>query len=250
MALKGASGERARWRVELDEKTLGIIGFGRIGQLVAQRAVGLQCACSRSTRSLGQRYQGAGGRKAASACDVLRARGLPQRCTCRRRRTRRRRRRGVDREDEGRRADLDVARGGSSTTRRSRRARFREGRGRGLDVFPSERAILNPLFTEPANGDRHAAPGLLRPTRRPTAPATVRRAGRSPRSTAGWSRTTVNIPAIGADDMEVLGPFVPLADEARAARARRSPGQTSAIRGSSSSASSPSSTRTCSRSPR
>ena len=41
-ALKEGRWERARWSgVELDGKTLGIVGFGRIGQQVARRASGL-----------------------------------------------------------------------------------------------------------------------------------------------------------------------------------------------------------------
>src|SRR5213594_5071305 len=41
-ALKQGRWERSRWSgFELDGKTLGIVGFGRIGQQVARRAIGL-----------------------------------------------------------------------------------------------------------------------------------------------------------------------------------------------------------------
>jgi len=43
MALKQGRWEKSRWKgVELKDKTLGIIGLGRIGALVAERALGLQ----------------------------------------------------------------------------------------------------------------------------------------------------------------------------------------------------------------
>ncbi len=41
-ALKGGRWERSRWSgIELDGKTLGVVGFGRIGQQVSRRAIGL-----------------------------------------------------------------------------------------------------------------------------------------------------------------------------------------------------------------
>ena len=44
-ALTGGSWERSKWGgVEVYEKTLGLLGFGRIGQLVAQRARASGCA--------------------------------------------------------------------------------------------------------------------------------------------------------------------------------------------------------------
>ena len=41
-ALKQGRWERSKWGgVELEGKTLGVLGFGRIGQQVARRAIGL-----------------------------------------------------------------------------------------------------------------------------------------------------------------------------------------------------------------
>ena len=47
-SLTGGKWERSKFSgVELYEKTLGILGFGRIGQLVAQRAKGVRDAGDR-----------------------------------------------------------------------------------------------------------------------------------------------------------------------------------------------------------
>ena len=52
-ALTAGRWERSRWEgVELADKTLGIVGLGRIGKLVADRARGVRrCASSPTTRS-------------------------------------------------------------------------------------------------------------------------------------------------------------------------------------------------------
>ena len=51
-ALSQGRWERSKWGgVELAEKTLGVLGFGRIGQQVARRALGLGCTSSPTTRS-------------------------------------------------------------------------------------------------------------------------------------------------------------------------------------------------------
>ncbi len=51
-ALKAGRWERSRWEgVELADKTLGIVGLGRIGKLVAQRAPRSACASSPTTPS-------------------------------------------------------------------------------------------------------------------------------------------------------------------------------------------------------
>ena len=64
--------------------------------------------------------------------------------------------------------------------------------------------------------------------------------------TGGVVSTAVNIPAISAEDMDVLGPFLPLVEPARPAGdgARRGRERSTASR-SSTSAASPSATRAC-----
>ena len=63
--------------------------------------------------------------------------------------------------------------------------------------------------------------------------------------TGGVVSTAVNIPAVSAEDMEVLGPFLPLAQRlGRLAAGLAEPRASSASR-SSTSAGSPSATRAC-----
>ena len=67
--------------------------------------------------------------------------------------------------------------------------------------------------------------------------------------TGGVVSTAVNIPAVSAEDMDVLGPFLPLAPRRSGASAWRSPSpRASTGSRSSTSAGSPSATRACSRS--
>ena len=57
-ALKEGRWERSKWTgVELSDKTLGIIGLGRIGKLVAQRALafGMKLCTTRAIRAVGGR---------------------------------------------------------------------------------------------------------------------------------------------------------------------------------------------------
>ena len=63
--------------------------------------------------------------------------------------------------------------------------------------------------------------------------------------TGGVVSSAVNIPAIAAEDMEVLGPFLPLAASSGASRWRSPRAPRSTASRSSSSAASPSATRAC-----
>ena len=91
--------------------------------------------------------------------------------------------------------------------------------GAALDVFPSEPITDHPLFaaTPTSSSRRTSAP---RPPRRRTAPACRPPSRSSPRSPAASSRPRSTSPRVSAEDMEVLGPFLPLVQRARPARDR------------------------------
>ena len=67
--------ERSKWGgVELADKTLGVLGFGRIGRQVARRALGLQMKVSRTTRSSAPSASGSSVSRAAPSTRCSRVR--------------------------------------------------------------------------------------------------------------------------------------------------------------------------------
>ena len=74
-ALKQGRWERSRWSgIELDGKTLGVIGFGRIGQQVARRAIGLGMRVIAVDPFVGdERFRELGVEQAGSLDEVLAA---------------------------------------------------------------------------------------------------------------------------------------------------------------------------------
>ena len=70
-SLTGGAWERSRFSgVELYEKTLGVLGFGRIGQLVAQRALGFGMRVLAFDAYVAEeRFRDAGRRSAPSSSD-------------------------------------------------------------------------------------------------------------------------------------------------------------------------------------
>src|SRR6202035_6088722 len=74
-SLTGGAWDRSKFSgVELNEKTLGVLGFGRIGQLVAQRARGFGMHVVAFDPFVGaERYRELGVEKADSADDVYAA---------------------------------------------------------------------------------------------------------------------------------------------------------------------------------
>ncbi len=211
-ALIAGRWERAKWGgVELYEKTLGLLGFGRIGQLVAARAQGFGMhVVAFDPFVTAARFRELGVEKAESP-DELYAESdfisihLPKtpetegllnadalaKCrdgvrvvNCAR---------GQLVDDDALKAALDSGKVG----------------GAALDVFTSEPVTDHPLF-----GYRNVVvtPHLAASTTEAQDRAGVQTAEQVVAAlTGGVVSTAVNIPAVSAEDMEVLGPFLPLA---------------------------------------
>jgi D-3-phosphoglycerate dehydrogenase len=206
--------ERSKFSgVELYEKTLGVLGFGRIGQLVAQRAKGFGMRVLAFDPFVSaERYRELGVDKAAGVEEVYAQADfvtvhLPK-----------------TPETEGfldaaafaRMRDgvrvLNVARGGLVDEAALKDA-LDSGKvgGAALDVFPSEPVTAHPLAGYP---NVVLTPHLGASTAEATDRAGYQCAEQVVAALAGGVvSTAVNIPAIAAEDMEALGPFLPLATQ-------------------------------------
>ncbi len=212
VSLTAGRWERSKFSgVELYEKTLGIVGFGRIGQLVAARARGFQMRVVAFDPFVSaERYRELGVEKAENSEEVyaqadfltihlpktaetqnwLNAQAFAQM------------RKGV--------RILNVARGGLIDEAALQDA-LDSGQvgGAALDVFPSEPLTEHPLFGYP---NVIVTPHLGASTAEATDRAGYQSAEQVVAAlTGGVVSTAVNIPSIGAEDMQVLGPFLPLA---------------------------------------
>ncbi|HEY2537731.1 MAG TPA: phosphoglycerate dehydrogenase [Solirubrobacteraceae bacterium] len=201
--------------VELYEKTLGILGFGRIGQLVAQRARGFGMRVLAFDPFVSaERYRELVVDKADSPEDVYAQADfitihLPKTPETE----------GfLDAEAFAKMRDgvrvLNVARGGLIDDA-ALQAALDSGKvgGAALDVFPSEPMTDYPLFAE-GYPQVVVTPHLGASTAEATDRAGYQSAEQVLAALGGGVvSTAVNIPAIGAEDMEVLGPFLPLATQ-------------------------------------
>ena len=211
-SLTGGAWERSEFSgVELYDKTLGVLGFGRIGQLVAQRALGFGMRVMAFDAYVSEeRFRELGVERAESSEDVY-ARAdfitvhLP-----------------VTAETEnwlnagafaamrdGVRV-INVARGKLMDEEALREA-LDSGKvaGAALDVFRQEPVTDHPLFGYP---NVVVTPHLAASTTEAQDRAGVQTAEQVVAAlTGGVVSTAVNIPAVSAEDMEVLGPFLPLA---------------------------------------
>jgi D-3-phosphoglycerate dehydrogenase len=198
--------------VELYEKTLGIVGFGRIGQLVAQRARGFGMRVLAFDPFVSaERYRELGVENATDAEDLYAQADfitvhLPKTPDTEG---------WLDAQAFAKMRDgvriLNVARGGLIDDAALKDA-LDSGKvgGAALDVFPAEPMTNYPLFDGYPNVVVTPHLGAS------TAEATDRAGYQSAEQvvaalTGGVVSTAVNIPSIGAEDMEVLGPFLPLA---------------------------------------
>jgi D-3-phosphoglycerate dehydrogenase len=210
-SLTGGKWERSKFSgVELFEKTLGILGFGRIGQLVAQRARGFGMHVIAYDPYVGaERYRELGVEKADSSDAVYTVADfvtlhLPKTPDTEG---------WLDAEALAKCKDgvrvLNVARG-PLVVDEDLKAALDSGKvaGAALDVFRSEPITEHPLF---GYTNVIVTPHLGASTVEATDRAGYQAAEQVVAALSGGVVTSaVNVPAISPEDMEVLGPFVSL----------------------------------------
>ena len=204
--------ERSKFSgVELMDKVLGILGFGRIGQLVAQRAMGFGMrVVAYDPFVSAERYRELGVEQAASSDEVYAQADfltihLPKTPETEG---------WLDAEAFAKMRDgvriLNVARG-PLIVDDDLQAALDSGKvgGAALDVFRSEPVTEHPLFGYP---NVVVTPHLGASTAEATDRAGYQAAEQVVAALTGGSVTSaVNVPAVAPEDLEVLGPFLPLA---------------------------------------
>lgn len=210
-ALVGGEWARSKYSgIELQGKTLGILGFGRIGQLVAARAAafGMNLIAYDPFVSA-ERYKELGVEKAESPDNVLatadfltlhlpntpETKGFLDK-------------KAITKCKDGVRI-LNVARG-PLVNDVDLEAGLKSGKvgGAALDVFQSEPITESPLFGMP---NVIVTPHLGASTAEATDRAGFQAAEQVVAAlTDGFVTTAVNVPAIAPEDLKVLGPYVPL----------------------------------------
>lgn len=210
-ALMDGAWDRSKYSgTELYEKTLGVIGFGRIGQLVAQRALAFGMRVVAFDLYVGEeRFRDVGVERAESSDDLYAVADfitihLP-----------------VTPETENwLNADafskmkdgvrvINVARG-KLVVDDDLKAAIDSGKvgGAALDVFRDEPATDHPLFEYP---NVIATPHLGASTAEATDRAGYQAAEQVVAALTGGAVTTaVNLPAVAPEDIEALGPYLPL----------------------------------------
>lgn len=210
-ALVDGRWERSKWGgVELYEKTLGLLGFGRIGQLVAARAQGFGMKVVAFDPFVSAtRFRELGVEQAATSDDLYAVADfisihLPKTPETER---------WLDAEAVAKCKDgvriINCARG-QLVDDEALKAALDSGKvaGAALDVFTHEPVTDHPLFGYP---NVVVTPHLAASTAEAQDRAGVQTAEQVVAAlTGGVVSTAVNIPAVSAEDMDVLGPFLPL----------------------------------------
>lgn len=211
-ALVAGAWDRSKYSgIELYEKTLGVLGFGRIGQLVAQRARGFGMRVLAFDAYVAEeRFRELGAERANSAeavyaeADFLTVH-LPKTPETE----------GyLDAEAFAKMKDgvrvLNVARG-PLVVDEDLQAALDSGKvgGAALDVFRKEPITDHPLFGYP---NVVVTPHLGASTAEATDRAGYQAAEQVVAALDGGVVTSaVNVPAVGGEDLQALGPFLPLA---------------------------------------
>ncbi len=213
-SLTAGKWERSKFSgVELLDKTLGIVGFGRIGQLVAQRVRGFGMKVIAFDPFVSAEHYRELGVEKADDVDAVYARAdfitihLPKTEETK----------GfIDAKAFAKMRDgvriLNVARGGLIDEAALKDA-LDSGKvaGAAIDVFPVEPTTEHPLF---GYANVVVTPHLGASTAEATDRAGYQSAEQVVAAlTGGVVSTAVNIPAVGAEDMEALRPFLPLAEQ-------------------------------------
>jgi D-3-phosphoglycerate dehydrogenase len=210
-SLTGGAWERSNFSgVELYEKTLGVLGFGRIGQLVAQRARGFGMRVLAFDAYVSEeRFRELGVERAESSDQVYAEADfltvhLPKTPETEN---------WLDAKTFAKMKDgvyvLNVARG-PLVVDDDLRAALDSGKvgGAALDVFREEPITDHPLFGYP---NVVVTPHLGASTAEATDRAGYQAAEQVVAALSGGMVTSaVNLPAVLAEDLEALGPFVPL----------------------------------------
>jgi D-3-phosphoglycerate dehydrogenase / 2-oxoglutarate reductase len=210
-ALKQGRWERSTWGgIELEGKTLGVLGFGRIGQQVARRALGLGMRVVAYDPFVAkERFRELGADRAETAEDVL---AVAEFLTLHLPLTAETRgflgRDAIERLPDGARV-INAARG-ELVDEEALADALRSGRlaAAALDVY-SEEPYSGPLLEL---DNVVVTPHLAASTEEAQDRAGVIVAEQVAAALEGAVVTNaVNIPAIRAEDLELLGPFIPLA---------------------------------------
>jgi D-3-phosphoglycerate dehydrogenase / 2-oxoglutarate reductase len=211
-SLTGGAWDRSAFSgVELYEKTLGVLGFGRIGQLVAQRALGFGMRVVAFDAYVAEeRFRELGIEHAASSDDLYAQADfitihLP---------VTEETENWLDADAFARMRDgvriVNVARGKLMVEDALREA-LDSGKvaGAALDVFRDEPVTEHPLFGYP---NVVVTPHLGASTAEATDRAGYQAAEQVVAAlTGGVVTSAVNVPAVAPEDLEALGPFLPLA---------------------------------------